>query len=180
MHMRLQVAALRAQLEEREEEREDVVAHLAAVHSMLDPSTLRDSPRPNSSVLSKLEDALTPRKGGGGGGGSDVSDRSLEYACTVMGGSDMAGSVAAPGYSTRRGKLEQLRRDVEQHHNRLAEENERLQAEAEAAEVRIERVHGSIGCGFKVALKRKSRSRETALFQKLTVMTLRLRLPHER
>lgn len=81
------MTALRTQLEEREEEREDVVAHLAAVHSMLDPGTLRDSPRPNSSVLSKLEDALTPRRGAG----SDASDLSLEYACTVMGGSDMAG-----------------------------------------------------------------------------------------
>lgn len=46
-------------------------------------------------------------------------------------------SAAAPAYSTRRGKLEQLRRDVEQHHNRLAEENERLRAEAEAAETTL-------------------------------------------
>ena len=68
------------QLEEREGEREDVVAHLAAVHSVLDPGSLkyspRHSPRPNSSVLSKLEDALTPR--------GRHSARSLEMNCSVM------------------------------------------------------------------------------------------------
>jgi hypothetical protein len=44
---------------------------------------------------------------------------------------------APPLSATRRGKLEQLRRDVEAHHNQLAEDNERLQAEAEAADTAL-------------------------------------------